>query len=345
MSESRPPAGWYPDYDGDGQRYWDGSQWTSFTFDAVEDGAPAPGDEPNSAADSDQSRIPTSDPATDSASDGMQPDPRFPWVATTTGFVQVKEGELFFRHSGQTGSLLVDDVEYNNKKPGLFRDVGHIDFTTPAGSLVQVEYEKENKDAMSALLKALEVEQEKAATDLIIAQAYYAPGVEGAEAAGYGANLKKGEVLFKMFGNASLVEVKRAPGHFQAGTSSVRFRVMKGVSVGVGGARGRYVPGPESPTPIDIGDVFITSTRVQFMGSRQSREWSFAKLIGLQPSEDGQWTAMPVTNRQKVSGIGYGQDMAFEVNFWLELALAQYQGRREQWAQTIEHQLRGQITP
>lgn len=93
--------------------------------------------------------------------------------------------------------------------------------------------------------------------------------------------------------------------------------------------------------PIDMGEVFLTSQRVQFMGSRQSREWAFSKLIGLQPSDDGSWTALPVTNRQKVSGIGYGKEMAFEVNFWLELALAEYQGRRQEWAEVIEHQLRG----
>lgn len=344
MSESRPRAGWYRDYDGEGQRYWDGAQWTSFTFDEVEQGAPAPADS-CAEDDAEQTLIPATHTGEADPNEQVQPDPSFPWVATTTGFLQVKEGELSYRHKDVTGSLKVDDLEYKNKKPGMFRDVGHIDFTTPTGSLLQIEYEKEDKDAMRTLLQALEVEKQRSAMNLIIATAHFAPGVEGSEAASYGANLKKGEVLFKTYSSASLVEVKRAPGHFQAGTSSARFRVMKGVSVGVGGARGRYVPGPESPTPIDVGDVFITSSRVQFMGSRQSREWSFAKLIGLQPSEDGQWTAMPVTNRQKVSGIGYGQDMAFEVNFWLELALADYQGRREQWAQMIERQLKGQIAP
>jgi uncharacterized membrane protein YeaQ/YmgE (transglycosylase-associated protein family) len=33
-----PPAGWYPDPDGSGQRYWDGQQWT----DQIAPGAAAP---------------------------------------------------------------------------------------------------------------------------------------------------------------------------------------------------------------------------------------------------------------------------------------------------------------
>lgn len=273
-SNQNQAPGWFPDpVDGQGMRYWDGAQWSGYTYDpvpAVESQADEPPGtyegasgllEPvNEKADGPNSETKTvNDLALDQAfsSTALRPQDGYVWAVTTNGWMQVRRGAIHFRHLDQVGSLGVEELEWKNRKPGLFRELGHIDFTTPNGSLVQVEYEKENKAGVEAVLTALQAEKDQVEVDNIILDARTAQGVAGADAAGLGANLKKGEVLYRVYSGASLVEVKRGPGHFQAGTSSVRFRVMKGVSVGYGGAGSR---GPCNSPALKVGVLRGTFT-------------------------------------------------------------------------------------
>src|SRR3954447_24363330 len=106
--------------------------------------------------------------------------------------------------------------------------------------------------------------------------------------------LEKGERGFATVADAALIELRRAQGHYVAGYQGMSFRIAKGVSYRVGGARGHYVPGPEGPTVIDEGDVLITDQRVVFRGTKQSREWAFSKLLGFSTSPDRHWMALQV---------------------------------------------------
>ena len=145
------------------------------------------------------------------------------------------------------------------------------------------------------------------------------------------------ERVYLVLDGAALIEPRRAPGHFQGGSQGVSLHVAKGVNYRVGAIRGRYVPGPESPTPIDVGRAVITDQRVTFAGQRASREWLFSKLIGCQHDPDN-WTVLAVSNRQKASGIGYDSEHAPDVIFRLDLAIATATSRRPSMLQQLQAQ-------
>lgn len=151
--------------------------------------------------------------------------------------------------------------------------------------------------------------------------------------------LKKGERVFLVAAGAHLIEPRRAPGHYVGGYQGVSFKVVKGVRYHVGGSRGTYVQGEERPTPIDEGMLTITNQRVVFQGMKQAREWSYAKLLGIQHDPQLPWTAVQVSNRQKVSGFLYDEDSAALVRFRLSLAVAHFNGDVELLGAEVERQL------
>jgi hypothetical protein len=150
--------------------------------------------------------------------------------------------------------------------------------------------------------------------------------------------LKSGETAYAVLDGAALIEPRRAPGQFVGGSHGVSVHIAKGVNYRVGAVRGTYVPGPESPTPIDTGRAVITDQRVTFAGMKASREWLYAKLIGCQHAPDN-WTVLQVSNRQKSSGIGYDAEHAASIRFRLDLAIATFTGHR----QVLQDQLQSQL--
>ncbi|MBW3589874.1 MAG: hypothetical protein KY429_10685 [Actinobacteria bacterium] len=132
--------------------------------------------------------------------------------------------------------------------------------------------------------------------------------------------LKKGERVFVAIEGACLVEPRRGRGQYSGGYSGFSFRLVKGVRYHVGGSKGRYTPGEEMPTIIDTGTATITSHRVVFQGPKQSREWSYSKLIGYQHDSQHPITMLQVSNRQKASGLLYTQESAEQIHFLLALA-------------------------
>jgi hypothetical protein len=138
--------------------------------------------------------------------------------------------------------------------------------------------------------------------------------------------LSNGEGCYFTYRNSSLIESRRAQGHYIAGYSGFSFRVAKGVNYHLGGVRGHYVPGPDEPTQIDTGTMFFTTRRFVFLGSRQNREWAFPKLLGYQHDPSAPRTFVQVSNRQKVSGFGYAPEDAVLLHFVVALCLAASQG-------------------
>ena len=96
-----------------------------------------------------------------------------------------------------------------------------------------------------------------------------------------------------------------------------------------GATKGHYVQGTPTPTAIDTGTAVITSSRVIFQGSKQTRECPFAKLIGYRHDADGS-TTFSLANRAKPVTVHYGTAVAPTFDFRLELALAHFRehGRR-----------------
>jgi hypothetical protein len=144
------------------------------------------------------------------------------------------------------------------------------------------------------------------------------------------------ERVFYVAEGVALIEPRRLPSHWEGGYSGFSFRIARGVRWHVGGTRGHSVPGAEVPTPIDTGTATITDQRVVFQGDKQAREWAYAKLIGYHHDPAAPWTAIQVSNREKVSGILYDHAHADEFHFRLALALAHYHHDVEGFVHQLE---------
>lgn len=150
---------------------------------------------------------------------------------------------------------------------------------------------------------------------------------------------KSGELGFAILPGAALIEPRRQPGQWSGRSQGVSFPVYKGIRYRVGATKGTFQQGAEVPTPIDSGVVLISNQRVVFAGEKATREWLFSKLIGFHHDEQRPWTALHVSNRQKVSGFLYSEETLTLVRFRFELALAVYHGTREAFVGSMETQL------
>lgn len=150
--------------------------------------------------------------------------------------------------------------------------------------------------------------------------------------------LKTGELPF-WSATAALIEPRVQQGHYVGKSTGVSLHVAKGVNYRVGGMRGHYVPGPEVQTPIDHGQVFVTSQRGVFEGGRTTREWLFTELLGADASSDDHAVLLHVSNRQKASGLVLGQLGArFQAYLALGVAAGQDGGAAvaQRWSEAAE---------
>ena len=146
--------------------------------------------------------------------------------------------------------------------------------------------------------------------------------------------LKSGEALFYKVTGCALVEERRGQGHYQGHSTGVSIPIGslggRSVRYRVGANRGHFVAGSPVPTAIDTGTMFITNQRVVFAGVKQTRECLFAKTIGISHDDAAGETIISVSNRQKATVIHYGPEIAGDVDFRLELAIAHFRGTLDQ---------------
>ena len=137
-----------------------------------------------------------------------------------------------------------------------------------------------------------------------------------------GITLKKGERVFCVVTDTVLVEPRKGPGSWKGRSQGVSMPIP-GTSLRyrIGASRGEFQAGEEKPAPIDEGTFVVTSQRAVFTGQKYSREWVWSKLLGVTHYDPG-WTALAVSNRQKVSGIAVDSANRDAVDFWLDLAVA-----------------------
>ena len=151
---------------------------------------------------------------------------------------------------------------------------------------------------------------------------------------------KKGERVFLVGEGAGLAEPRQTPGEWQGGHSGVSIRVAKGVYWRTGRSRGTYKQGEEQQKLIDEGGTaVVTNNRVVYLGLKYNREWAFPKLLGIRHDDDLGVTYMQVSNRQKVSGIVYGTEIAEDVQFRIDLALAIHNDERDALVDALKHRL------
>jgi hypothetical protein len=153
--------------------------------------------------------------------------------------------------------------------------------------------------------------------------------------------LKAGEQVYMTGQGSALIEPRRGAGHWVGGSTGLSVRVpgTRSMRYRVGATRGHFVQGEERPTPIDTGVVVITNQRAVFMGSKQTREWLWAKLIGVIHSSDAPWTAISVSNREKTSGFLYDDEHSDDIRFRLDLAISRALGTTDELVAQIEGEL------
>ena len=151
--------------------------------------------------------------------------------------------------------------------------------------------------------------------------------------------LKPGERLVYAIQGGGLFEPRRMPGHWKGRSAGVSVPVVDGIRLRFGKSAGTFVQGDETPTVIDSGDVSVTTKRVVFQGSKDTREWDYSKLIGIMHYADQPRTAIQVSNRQKTSGIAYPGLAPDLVRLRLTVAVAIFNGEANQIAQQLRDEL------
>lgn len=154
------------------------------------------------------------------------------------------------------------------------------------------------------------------------------PGVSAANAP---VELWEGERLLMWWTGAELISPKNT---IVRNWTSASYRVGKKTTVRAGTSTMHSTI--DRPTPIDHGTLAITDRRVLFLGRTRSIDWQFRRMLGVTHDASGSWTAIHVSNRQRLHGIGYPRSRGDDVRFYLALAAALYRGEESDFARTIE---------
>ena len=147
--------------------------------------------------------------------------------------------------------------------------------------------------------------------------------------------LKKGEHSI-WSGPAGLIETRKTAGGYVGKSRGVSIPIgHTGLRYRVGASSGTFVPGKEYQSVVDSGTVTLSNQRVVFTGQKESREWSFSKWLGADANSSETIYLFHVSNRQKVSGLGFNTvEVGHEFNRFLGLALqiqdGEFQGELEE---------------
>ncbi|HTT86871.1 MAG TPA: DUF2510 domain-containing protein [Acidimicrobiales bacterium] len=156
-------------------------------------------------------------------------------------------------------------------------------------------------------------------------------GATNAEVPGLPLRLAEGERALLVLPGVQLVEPRRLPGHFMGGDGGFGFPMARGPHAGV--------DSDHDPTPIDAGVVTMTDRRAVFAGSLHTRTWDYRSVIGFHHNPLPPWTAIPVADRQRVSGVRYEVAHAEEFRFALVLGLARAHGAADSLVADLRQQL------
>jgi hypothetical protein len=150
--------------------------------------------------------------------------------------------------------------------------------------------------------------------------------------------LKPGERVYAIVDGVKLIEPRSQGGHWEGGSHGISVRIpgTRSARYRIGATRGHYVHGEPQPTVIDTGTAVVTDRRVAFAGTQQAREWLWSKCLGVHHQPDAPWTAIAVSNRQKTSGLFYGDDAAPTVRFRIDLAFAVATGEADDLAAELD---------
>ena len=153
---------------------------------------------------------------------------------------------------------------------------------------------------------------------------------------------KKDEHVIAIVSEVGLIESRRGPTEFKGGSTGVSFRLTKRVSVRKSGMRGTATAGEETPTVIDQGKFVISDQRAVFVGNKQSREFEWDDLLSYDMQKIGKKNAilyLPVSNRQKVSGIASDLASIEQAHQRVAFGVAVATGRKEDFINMLKAEL------
>lgn len=143
--------------------------------------------------------------------------------------------------------------------------------------------------------------------------------------------LWEGERRLAWWTGADLIAPRNATVRTWTGAS---YRIGKKTTVRAGTSVTRTTV--DRPTAIDRGTLVITDRRVLFLGRTRSIDWQFRRLLGVTHDDSGTWTALHVSNRQRLHGVGYPRARGDDVRFYLALAVALYRGEEAEFSAILE---------
>jgi hypothetical protein len=117
--------------------------------------------------------------------------------------------------------------------------------------------------------------------------------------------LRHGEEFVMNLKDVSLAEGRRAPRVTTRRTDALTLALAKGVYYTAAAGKSISPEPDELISELDTGTATFTTHRVVFVGSKQTREWDFAKLLGATEGARGLRVMFAVSNRQKMSGIAH----------------------------------------
>jgi len=157
-------------------------------------------------------------------------------------------------------------------------------------------------------------------------------GATNSEAPSLPLELLDGERALLVLPGVQLIEPRHLPSHFMGGNGGFTFRVARA-------SRGHGTPDAGEPTPIDTGVITVTDRRAVFSGNLHLRTWDYTGVIGFHTNADPPWTAIAVSDRQKVSGIRYDASHAEEFRFALALGMARCHDSQTSLVNDLHRQL------
>lgn len=134
--------------------------------------------------------------------------------------------------------------------------------------------------------------------------------------------LNRGEQVVRAFSGVDLISPKHA---FVRDSVGASYRLTERTTVRASHAVTTQTN--DQPTPIDTGHLLITTQGVRFLGKTRTITWEFRRVVAVAHDPGGAWTALHVSNRQRLQGFGYWRSRGPELRFFLALAMAIYEDR------------------
>lgn len=153
---------------------------------------------------------------------------------------------------------------------------------------------------------------------------------------------KPDEQIMLIASGVHLVEPRKGPSRFRGSSSGVTVRLTKRVSVRSGAFSGESTPTAQVPTLVDQGQFVVTTQRCVFLGPKETREFSYEKLLGINRGSVDKSNSvlyLPVSNRKSVSGVGSGNSSIDVIQGRIALAVELRSRSKEQLIAELKERL------